>query len=603
MNCTVLQSRSMLSIGVMLASLHAFQVNAQMPMPPLSAAPADDGQWSMSAKNYASTRYTELQQVTRENVADLAVSYTFDTEVKKGQEAAPIVVDDTLYIVTPYPNTVFALDLREPGVPVKWKYEPKTKPAAQGVACCDVVNRGGVYWEEKFIFNTLDGRTIALDAESGEEVWATELADIHSGESITMAPLVVKDKVLVGNSGGEFGVRGWLVALDVATGEVVWKAFHTGPDADVLIGEDFVPYYAMDRGDDLGVTTWPEDAWKIGGGTAWGWISYDPDLDLIYYGTANPGPWNAEQRPGDNKWTSGIFARDPDDGSAKWFYQITPHDTHDYDAVNENILLDMEIDGQPRKLLVRPARNGYLYVLDRETGEVISADAFSYTNTSNGVDLETGRLRVVEAKVPTTEGVTRDICPTASGAKDWNPAAYSPDTGFLYLPHQNICMDWTSRETNYIAGTPYVGAEVVMKPGPGGYRGVLTAWDVASREAVWEVQEEFPLWSGVLATAGGLIFYGTMDGWFKALDAATGELLWRFKTESGIIGQPVAYRAPDGSQHIAILDGVGGWAGAVVSGELDPRDPTAALGFVGVMPDLKNVTKPGGTIYVFALPE
>tara|TARA_R110000787_G_scaffold72122_2_gene160836 strand:- start:4010 stop:5818 length:1809 start_codon:yes stop_codon:yes gene_type:complete len=588
-------------IGISFAVVYPGNIQAD-PNPPLSAAPKDDGQWSMPAKNYASTRYTDLQQINRNNVADLDVTFTFDTGIKKGQEAAPIIVNDTLYIVTPYPNKVFALDLTRPGAPLKWKYDPETLPASQGVACCDVVNRGGVYWEGKFIFNTLDGRTIALNANSGEEIWVTQLGDIHSGESITMAPLVVKDHVLVGNSGGEFGVRGWLAALNVNDGEVEWKAFHTGPDEDVLIGEDFEPFYAMDRGKDLGVSTWPNDAWKTGGGTAWGWISYDPDLDLIYYGTANPGPWNAEQRPGDNKWTAGIFARDPDDGSAKWFYQLTPHDAHDYDGVNEIILLDMKIDGEERKVLVRPERNGFLYVIDRVTGEVISADAYSYTNTANGVNLETGRLRVVESKIPTTGEEISDICPAASGAKDWNPSAYSPKTGLLYIPHQNVCMDWTSHETNYIAGTPYIGAKVIMKPGPGGHRGVLTAWDVLGREAVWEVQEEFPLWSGSLATAGGLIFYGTMDGWFKALDASTGELLWSFKTNSGIIGQPVSYQSPDGKQHIAVLAGVGGWAGAIVSGDLDPRDPTAALGYVGAMTDLKKATKPGGTLYVFALP-
>ncbi|HEX6860761.1 MAG TPA: methanol/ethanol family PQQ-dependent dehydrogenase [Caulobacteraceae bacterium] len=564
---------------------------------------ADDGEWTMPAKNYASTRYSGLAEINSGNVQNLKVAFTFSTGVNKGHEAAPLVVNDTMYIVTPFPNHLYALDLTKPGAPLKWAYNPSPKPASQGVACCDVVNRGAAYWDGKVIFNTLDGDTIAVDAGSGKEVWRTTLADIQKGESITMAPLVVKGKVLVGVSGGEFGVRGWLQALDAGSGKVVWKAYHTGPDKDVLIGPDFHPFYAKDRGVDLGVKTWPPDAWKIGGGSMWGWISYDPELNLIYYGTGNPGPWNAEQRPGDNKWTAGIFARDPDTGQAKWFYQLTPHDVHDYDGINEIILLDLPVNGRMRKVLVRPERNGYLYVIDRATGQVLSADPFSYVNSTKGVDLRTGRLLVNEEKVPHTGSVTRDICPTASGAKDWNPSAFSPRTGLVYIPHENLCMDWQNLEANYIAGTPYVGAEVVMKPGPGGNRGAFTAWDPVRRKIAWEIKEDFPLWSGAVATAGDLVFYGTMDGWFKAVDARTGELRWRFKTGSGIIGQPVVYKGPDGHEYVAILSGVGGWAGAIVAGNLNPNDPSAALGFVGAMKDLKKKTTPGGMLYVFALPQ
>jgi PQQ-dependent dehydrogenase (methanol/ethanol family) len=543
-----------------------------------------------------------LSEINTGNVGALKVAFTFSLGENKGQEAAPIVADSTMYVVTAYPNDVYALDLARPGAPVKWKFSPKPAPASQGGACCDVVNRGAVYWNGKVIFNTLDGFTIALDAKSGKELWRSKLGDINKGETITMAPLVVRGKVLVGDSGGEFGVRGWLQALDADTGRTIWKAYHTGPDADVLIGADFKPYYAMDRGKDLGVASWPPDAWKIGGGTVWGWISYDPDLNLIYYGTGNPGPWNAEQRPGDNKWTSGIFARDPDTGAARWFYQFSPHDVHDYDAINENVLLELPVGAQMRKVIARPERNGYLYLLDRASGQVLSAETFSYVNSSHGVNLETGRLMVADDKIPQMGKVVRDICPTASGAKDWNPSAFSPRTGLLYVPHQNLCMDWQNLEANYISGTPYVGADVRMKPGPGGNRGVLTAWDPVRQAAAWAIKEDLPLWSGALATAGDLVFYGTMDGWFKAVDARSGGLKWRFKTSSGIIGQPIAYRGPDGKQYIAVLSGVGGWAGAIVSGDLDPRDPTAALGMVGAMADLKQKTTAGGTLYVFALP-
>jgi PQQ-dependent dehydrogenase (methanol/ethanol family) len=575
---------------------------SSLPAPPASAAPPDDGQWSMPAKNYAATRYSELDEIDRESVKHLAVAFTFSTGVPRGQEAAPIIVDNTLYIVSAYPDNLFALDLTKPGAPLKWVYKPHPLAASQGVACCDVVNRGAVYWKGKIIFNTLDNNTIAVDADTGKEVWRTRLGDINKGESMTMAPLVVKDKVLVGNSGGEFGIRGWLTALDAETGKIAWRAYHTGPDKDVLIGDEFKPFYDSDKGKDLGVTTWPPDAWKIGGGSMWGWIAYDPDLNLIFNGVANPGPWNSSQRPGDNKWTDGIFARDPDTGAAKWFYQMNPHDEHDYDGINEIILLDLVIDGKPRKVLVHPDRNGYLYMLDRTTGEVIAADAYGTVNSVTGVDLKTGRPIVNEEKNTPVGKTVRDICPTASGAKDWMPSSYSPRTGLLYIPHENLCMDWESVQTNYIAGTPYVGANVVMKPGPGGNRGAVTGWDVAHHKAAWQIKEDLPVWSGTLVTAGDVAFYGTMDGWFKAIDARSGDLLWKFKCSSGVIGQPVAYRGPDGHEYIAIMSGVGGWSGAIVAGDLDPRDPSGALGFVGAMADLKLRTTPGGTLYVFALP-
>lgn len=470
------------------------------------------------------------------------------------------------------------------------------------MACCDLVNRGAAYAHGKIFYNTLDNHTVAVDANTGQEVWKTKLGDINRGESMTMAPLVVKDKVLVGNSGGEFGVRGWLTALDSDSGKIAWRAYSTGPDADVLIGLNFKPFYDHDRGQDLGVTTWPPEAWKIGGGTVWGWLSYDPELNLLYYGTANPGPWNPEQRPGDNKWTCGLFARNPDNGEARWFYQWTPHDTHDYDGVNENILVDLPLNGQTRKALVRPERNGYVYVLDRASGEVLSATPYVHVTSSQGVDLQTGRLIIAQEKVPQVGKVVRDICPAAPGAKDWQPAAFSPRTGLFYIPHNNLCMDFEGVEANYIAGTPFVGANVKMYAGPGGHRGEFTAWDPVAGKKVWSIRERLPAWSGALVTAGDVVFYGTMDGWFKAVHARTGELLWRFKVESGIIGQPITYRGPDGQQYVAILSGVGGWSGAIVAGDLDPRDGTAALGFVNAMADLPQHTTKGGTLYVFALP-
>ena len=566
-----------------------------------AAAAAAEGEWTMAPGDYASTRYSPLAQIDAGNVGRLELAFSFSTGVERGHEAAPIVAGGTMYVVTPYPNYLYAFDLSKPGANVKWKFDPKPSPSSQGVACCDVVNRGAAYADGRVFINTLDAQTIAVDAASGKELWRTRLGDIRNGETITMAPLVVKGKVLVGNSGGEMGVRGWLKALDAATGKVAWTAYSTGPDKDVLIGPGFKPFYEKDRGQDLGVKTWPPEAWKIGGGNAWGWISYDAELDLIYYGTGNPGPWNPDQRPGDNKWTAGVFARRPDTGEAVWFYQWSPHDLHDYDGVNENVLLDLPIGGATRKVLVHPERNGYVYVLDRATGEALSADAFVPVNTSLGVDLKNGGLRYNPQKVPQPGKVIHDICPASPGGKDWNPSAWSPRTKLLYIPHNNLCQDAGTYEASYIAGTPYVGADVKMKAGPGGHRGELSAWDPVARKKAWSVPERFPAWSGALATAGDVVFYGTMEGRFKALDAKSGKLLWEFKTDSGIIGQPVTYLAPDGKQYVAVLAGVGGWAGGVVSGGLDTRDGSAALGFVNAMKDLPDATKKGGTLYVFAL--
>jgi PQQ-dependent dehydrogenase (methanol/ethanol family) len=565
-------------------------------------APKDDGQWSMPSKNFASTRFSALTEISLGNIKTLRTDFTFSLGVNKGQEAAPIVVDNTMYVVTAYPNYVYALDLTKPGAPMKWKFAPKPAPASQGLACCDVVNRGGTVSDGMYIFNTLDGQTIALDVATGRAIWRTQLGNIYKGETVTMAPLVANGRVYVGNSGGEMGIRGWLVALDQHTGKQLWRAYNAGPDADVLIGADFKPRYPSEQGKDLGVQSWPPQAWKIGGASVWGWVTYDPELNLVYYGVGNPGPWNQEQRPGDNKWTAGIFARDPASGAARWYYQFSPHDEHDYDGVNEQILLDMPFAGKMQKVLIHVDRNGYVYVIERNSGTVLSADPYGPVNSTKGIDLASGRPVINPAKQTKLGETVRNICPTASGAKDWNPSSFSPQTGLLYIPHENMCMDWMSTEVNYIAGTPYVGAQVHMKPGPGGNRGELTAWDPVQRRPAWSVKENFPLWSGTLVTAGDIVFYGTMDGWFKAVNAKTGDLLWRFKVDSGIISQPVSYRGPDGHQYIAVLSGVGGWSGAIVSGPVDARDGSAALGMINVMSDLPKYTTAGGTLYVFSLP-
>ena len=419
------------AVALLLSSLAASTSFAQIQNQP------DDGQWVMAPKNYASTRYSTLNQITTENAANLKLAWTFSTGAIRGEEAAPLVVNNTMYVVTPFPNLLYALDLTKPGAPMKWVYQPAIEPASQGEACCDVVNRGAAYYNGKIYYNLLDVQTVAVDAVSGKEVWRTKLGEINKGESMTMAPLVVKGVVIVGNSGGEFGARGWLAGVDAETGKIKWRAYGTGPDKDVLIGSNFKPFYPMDQGKDLGAKTWPGDTWKTGGASAWSWISYDPDLDLIYYGTANPSPWNPEQRLGSNKWSSTLFARRPETGEAIWAYQMNPHDIHDYDGVNENVLLDLTINGRARKILAHPDRNGHMYIMDRATGEVVSAEKYAYSNTSIAVDLKTGEIKLNPTK-KTGYNVVRDACPAPPGSKDWQPSS------FFHGPVTSTCRITTS---------------------------------------------------------------------------------------------------------------------------------------------------------------
>lgn len=561
----------------------------------------DPGQWVVPGKNYALQRYSELNQITTENVKGLKVAWTFSTGVLRGHEGAPLVVGDTMYFVTPFPNIVYALDLAKPGPPVKWKYEPKQDADVIPIACCDVVNRGVAYADGKIFFNQLDTHTVALDAATGKEVWKVKQGDSKQGQTITAAPLVIRDKVITGISGGEFGVRGFVTANDVNTGQQLWRAYSTGPDAEVLIGKDFSSPYTSHQGKDLGVSTWKGEEWKKGGGTTWGWYSYDPELNLFYHGTGNPGAWNPDQRPGENKWSMSLFARNPDTGEAKWAYQMTPHDAWDYDGINESVLINLGTDGKTQKVLVHFDRNGFAYTIDRTTGKVLMAKPFVHINWAGAVDLETGLPSENIAKRTKQGENILDICPAAMGGKDQQPVSYSPRTRLFYVPTNNLCMDYEGTTVNYMAGVPYVGAIVKMSAGPGGNRGEFIAWDPATGTKKWGIPEKWSSWSGALSTAGDVVFYGTMDGWFKAIDARNGKELWKFKVGSGIIGSPMTYRGPDGKQYVAVLSGIGGWSGLVVAGDLATDDPTAALGAVGAFGELGKDTNKGGMLYVFAL--
>ncbi|HEY5062371.1 MAG TPA: PQQ-dependent dehydrogenase, methanol/ethanol family, partial [Gemmatimonadaceae bacterium] len=496
--------------------------------PPGNDAVVGSGEWTTPGRDLGLTRYSPMTDINVSNVQNLKVATTFSTSVLHGHEGQPLVVGQTMYVVTPYPNLLYSIDLTKPGGALNWTYAPKTDARAVGIACCDIVNRGAVYADGKIIYSTLDAQTVAVDAKTGKEVWRTRVGDINIGETMTGAPLVVHGKVLVGDAGAELGVRGYLQALDLATGKPLWRAYNTGTDADVLIGADFKPFYAKDRGTDLGIKTWTKDQWKLGGGTVWGWISYDPELNLLFYGTSNPGVWNPDLRPGDNKWSITLWARDPDSGHAKWAYQFVAHDAWDYDEIMENIPVDMPFNGQQRKLVIHPGRDGFVYTFDRATGEVLAAKQYQPTNWASSIDLKTGAPVEDPAKRSHDGVVTRDICPSSTGAKDQQPSAFSPRTGLLYIPAHNVCMNYEGVEANYIAGTPYLGASVKMFPGPGGYRGDLVAWDPVNARPVCDVKDDLPLWGGVLVTAGDVVFYGTMDGWFKAIDARSCAPLWKF---------------------------------------------------------------------------
>jgi len=572
--------------------------------PPTTTLVADvsSGEWRMAAGDYGSLRYSTLDAINTTNVQNLHAITTLSTGIPRGHEGQPLVVDNTMYVVTPFPNNLLAIDLTKPGGALKWAYEPHPDNRSVGIACCDVVNRGAQYADGKIVYSLLDATVVAVDEKDGHEVWRTKVGNIDVGETFTAAPLIVKNKVLVGNSGGELGVRGYVVALDLSSGKEQWRAYNTGPDADVKIGPSFKAFYQKDQGKDLGVSTWPSEQWKLGGSTVWGWISYDPETNLFFYGTGNPGVWNPDLRVGDNKWSCALMARDADTGELRWAYQIVAHDAWDYDEIMENLLVDMDWNGQRRKLLIHPGRVGYVFVLDRTTGEVLSANTYQPTNWATSWDLKTGKP-VEDATKRTKYGsTTKGICPSSTGAKDVPPSAFSPRTGLMYIPAHNTCMDYEGVDANYIAGTPYLGASVKMYPGPGGYQGELVAWDVAKGQKAWGVKEEkLPVYSGVLATGGDVIFYGTMDGWFKAVDARNGTELWKFHCGSGIVGNPITYRGPDGKQYVAIYSGVGGWMGAVAFPDISTDDVYAGLGVVGAMKEIKKFTGPGDTLYVFGL--
>ena len=568
---------------------------------------ADPNNWAIWGGNYAGQRYSELDQINAENVGDLQVAWTFSTGVLRGHEGGPLVVGDTLYIHTPFPNKVFAIDLNDQTI--IWKYEPKQDPSVIPVMCCDTVSRGLAYADGKIFLQQADTTLVALNAQSGEVVWSVKNGDPKKGETNTNAPVVINDKIITGISGGEYGVRGFVAAYNTSDGSLAWKGYSVGPDDEMLIDPEKTTHMGKPVGPDSSISTWEGDQWKIGGGTTWGWFTYDPDLNLVYYGTGNPGTWNPVVRPGDNRWSMTLFARDVDTGMAKWVYQMTPHDEWDYDGVNENILADIEINGEMRKVMVHFDRNGFAYTLDRATGELLVAEKYDpAVNWATHVDMETGRPQVVAEYSTHQNGEdvnSENICPAALGSKDQQPSAFSPKTGLFYVPTNHVCMNYEPFEVEYVAGQPYVGATLSMFPagqvtGDGTDNlGNFIAWDAAKGEIVWSIPEPFSVWSGALATSGDVVFYGTLEGYLKAVDAKTGKELYRFKTPSGIIGNINTW-THKGKQYVGVLSGIGGWAGIGMAAGLE--GDTDGLGAVGAYRNLAKHTQLGGVLTVFTLP-
>ncbi len=575
---------------------------------------SDDNNWCMQQHDYTSQRYSKLDQINTKNVANLRVAWTFSTGVLRGHEGGPLVVGDTMYVHTPFPNIVYALNLADDNK-IIWKYEPKQDPSVIPVMCCDTVNRGPQYADGKIFLHQADTSLVALDAKTGKELWKTVNGDPKRGETGTGAPMVVGNVVLVGVSGAEFGVRCFMTAYDENTGKRVWRAYSMGPDDEILVDPAKTMMLGKPVGKDSSLKTWNGDQWKLGGGSIWGYMSWDPKLNLFYYGTGNPSTWNPAQRAGpdgkqiDQLYSMTLFARNPETGMAAWAYQYTPFDEWDYDGINEPIIADIDVKGKKRNVVVEFNRNGFAYTLDRATGELLVAEKYDpAVNWATKVDMDKssktyGRPLVVASKSTFLNGPdvnTTDVCPAALGSKDQQPVAFSPLTGLFYVPSNHVCMDYEPFKVEYTAGQPYVGATLSMYPPKGeSNMGNFIAWDAGNGKIVWANKEQFSVWSGVLTTAGGIACHGTLEGNFKCVDQKDGKLLYKNKTPSGIIGNVMTY-GHGGKQYIAVYSGVGGWAGIGLAAGL--TNPTDGLGAVGGYAGLNDYTALGGSLTVWSLP-
>ena len=523
------------------------------------AADREPENWMVHGRTYSEQRFSPLKQINDQNVSQLKLAWFFDLDTRRGQEATPLVIDGVMYFTSAW-SKVFALNAAT-GAEL-WSYDPKV-PGAWGVnACCDVVNRGVAAWNGKVFVGTLDGRLIALDAATGKPLWETLTVDRNFRYTITGAPRVVKGKVIIGNGGGEFGVRGYVSAYDAETGKLLWR-FYTVP------GDPSKPFESpiLERA----AKTWSGDWWKAGGGgTVWDAIVYDPELDLLYIGTGNGGPWGEKYRSpkgGDNLLTCSIIALKPDAGEYVWHYQEDAADDWDYDSAEQIILADVSIEGQPRKVLLQAPKNGFFYVLDRTNGKLISAKPFTYINWATAVDVKTGRpIETALARYPGSNPAP--VVPGPLGAHSWQPMSYSPLTGLVYIPVNDVGFKYKSADNfepkklaaNY--GIDVVAAGMPQDPKIkkailDTVKGKLVAWNPLQQKQAWAVERLGPWNGGTLSTAGNLVFEGTAAGNVKAYRADTGLELWSFAAQTGVMAGPVTY-AINGEQYVAVLAGWGG---------------------------------------------
>lgn len=569
-----------LSLGVLAGCTEVFPgeeaggVDAAM----LLAADSDTANWISHGRTYYEQRFSPLDQINAENVGDLGLQWFADMDTARGQEATPLVIDGKLYLTTAW-SKVRAFDAASGAA--LWDYDPKVPGETAVKACCDVVNRGLAVWGNTLFLGTLDGRLVALDRDSGAVKWEKQTTDPQQSYTITGAPRVIDGRVIIGNGGAEFGVRGFVAAFDARDGRELWK-FYTVPGKPSPDDPEYLKKAAE---------TWSGDYWDIGGGgTAWDSMAYDAELNLLYIGVGNGSPWNRAYRSpdadgrgtGDNLYLSSIVAVRPDTGEYVWHYQTTPGETWDFTATQHIILADMEIGGKPRKVLMQAPKNGFFYVLDRETGEFISAKPYISVNWASGIDPATGRpIENPETRVDQT-GKPAVVTPGALGGHNWHPMAFHPgenlvyipafEAGMLYAPEANWKPD---RARGFNVGFNLGAGDLpadqgIRKEVAGTLRGMLVAWDPVAQKPRWSVEHPGPWNGGVLATGGGLVFQGTAGSEFNAYDAATGNRLWSFAAQTGVVAPPITYTI-DGEQYVAVLAGWGGAYALSVDGDLIAR--------------------------------
>ncbi len=542
----------------------------------LADAPKDD--WNMHGKDYSAQRFSALKQVTSENVNQLTEAWEFNLNNEEAQQVTPLVVDGVMYISTANgPRYVYALDAKTGEK--KWEYSLEVPGDVARYACCGIVSRGVAYDDGRIFFGRLDGKLTALDAQSGEELWTVEVVDYKQGSVMTSPPLIVGNKVIAGFGAGEYGGRSYLSAYNVAEGNLVWRTY-------TVPGED----------NEEVRKSWKGDSWKTGGAAPWYTGSYDPERNLVYWGTGNPSPWNAALRGPDspefgdqtNLYSTSTLAINPDNGKIQWHYQHTPYDAWDYDGTNELVLADLEIDGKKTATALKADRNGYFYVLNRETGKLLSANNFVKANWASSIDLASGRPVEQEQYRPvSTRNIpaSDQVFPSFIGGKNWQPMSFSPETGLVYIPANHMGMSFETSDVEYQRGYFYLGAEWEMEP-EDEFPGEYIAWDPIKQEKKWGIKQKFPIPGGALTTGGNLLFFGNLEGMFYAYDATTGEKKWEYKAKSGIGASPITYSV-DGKQYVAIVDG----------------RPSVIPGFIGgdLGEQIVEATPAGGTVHVFAI--